>query len=129
MTAQPREENRMARGRVAALTTLWRALRASRRPGAPGIGTQLAAAPRMLGASLSGRYPHLARGRIVLAVLGLLYVLSPLDFVPEILLGPLGLGDDALVTAWVDGAVLGETERFLQWEAQRGRVVTGQVVR
>jgi uncharacterized membrane protein YkvA (DUF1232 family) len=83
----------------------------------------------MLGASVSGRYPQLARGRIVLAALGLLYVLSPVDFVPEILLGPLGLGDDALVTAWVVGAVLAETERFLQWEAQQRRVVVGQVVR
>jgi uncharacterized membrane protein YkvA (DUF1232 family) len=118
----------MAMGRVAALTTLWRALRASRRPGAPGIGAQLAAVPRMLGASLSGRYPHLARGRIVLAVLGLVYVLSPVDIMPEVLLGPFGLGDDALVTAWVVGALLGETERFLQWE-QRRRVVVGEVVR
>jgi uncharacterized membrane protein YkvA (DUF1232 family) len=119
----------MAKGRVAALTTLWRALRASRRPGAPGIGAQLAAAPRMLGASLSGRYSQLAWGRIALAVIGLLYILSPVDFVPEVLLGPLGLGDDALVTAWVVGAVLAETDRFLQWEAQQRRVVVGQVIR
>ena len=118
-----------ARGRVAALTTLWRAVRASRRPGAPGIGTLLSAAPRMLGASLSGRYPHLARGRIVLAVLGLLYIVSPVDLVPEVFLGLFGLGDDALVTAWVVGAVLGETERFLQWEAASRRVVVGEVVR
>ena len=119
----------MAMGRVAALTTLWRALRASRRPGAPGIGAQLAAAPRMLGASLSGRYPHLARGRIVLAVLGLLYIVSPIDLIPEAAFLVFGLGDDALVTAWVVGAVLGETERFQEWEAQQRRVVVGQVVR
>ena len=119
----------MAKGRVAALTTLWRVVRAGRRPGAPGIGTQLAAAPRMVGGSLSGSYPHLARGRIVLAVLGLLYILSPVDLVPEVLLGPLGLGDDALMTAWIVGAVLGETERFLRWEEQRRRVVAGVVVR
>jgi uncharacterized membrane protein YkvA (DUF1232 family) len=123
------EEDAMARGRVAALTTLWRALRASRQPGAPGIGAQLAATPRMLGASLSGRYPHLARGRIALAVLGLLYIVSPIDVIPEAALLVLGLGDDALVTAWVVGAVLGETERFLEWEAQQRRVVVGQVVR
>jgi hypothetical protein len=41
----------------------------------------------------------------------------------------LGLGDDALVTAWVVGALLGETERFLRWEEQARRVVVGQVVR
>jgi uncharacterized membrane protein YkvA (DUF1232 family) len=115
--------------RVAALTTLWRAVRASRRPGAPGIGAQLSAVPRMIAASLSGRYPHLAKGRIALALLGVLYVVSPLDVMPEILLGVFGVGDDALVTAWVVGALLGETERFLLWEAERGRVVVGQVVR
>ena len=118
-----------AKGRVAALTTLWRAVRASRRPGAPGIGTQLAAVPRMIAASLSGRYPHLARGRIALALVGVLYVVSPVDLMPEILLGVFGIGDDALVTAWVAGALLGETERFMRWEAERDRVVTGQVVR
>jgi uncharacterized membrane protein YkvA (DUF1232 family) len=119
----------MAKGRVAALTTLWRAVRASRRPGAPGIGEQLAAAPRMLGASLSGRYPYLARGRMLLALVGVLYVVSPIDFIPEAAFLVFGLGDDALVTAWVVGAVLGETERFLQWEEQQRRVVVGEVVR
>jgi uncharacterized membrane protein YkvA (DUF1232 family) len=119
----------MAKGRVAALTTLWRAVRASRRPGAPGIGAQLAAAPRMLGASLSGRYPHLARGRMALAVLGILYIISPIDFIPEAAFLIFGLGDDALVTAWVVGAVLSETERYLQWEALQRRVVVGEVVR
>jgi uncharacterized membrane protein YkvA (DUF1232 family) len=119
-----------AKGRVAALTMLWRALRASRRPGAPGIAAQLAAVPRMLVAGFTGRYPGLAKYRIGLAVLGLLYVLSPVDLMPEVLLGPFGLGDDALVTAWIVGAVLGETDAFLRWEAAGGsRVVMGEVVR
>jgi uncharacterized membrane protein YkvA (DUF1232 family) len=118
-----------ARSRVAALTMLWRALRAGSRPGAPGIGAQLAAGPRMLHLGFSGRYPGLVKSRIVLAVLGLVYVLSPVDLLPEILLGPLGLGDDALVTAWIVGALLGETDSFLRWEAAGGRrVVAGQVV-
>lgn len=117
------------KGRVAALTTLWRAVRASRQPGMPGIGAQLAAAPRMVGASMSGRYRDLAKGRLVLAIVGLLYVVSPIDLVPEVVLGVFGLGDDALVTAWVVGAVLGETQRFLRWEQSQGRVVVGQVVR
>ena len=119
-----------AKRRVAALTMLVRALRASSRPGAPGIGAQLAAVPRMLAAGFTGRYPGLAKYRIVLAALGLLYVISPVDLMPEILLGPLGLGDDALVTAWIVGAVLGETEAFLRWEAAGGsRVVMGETVR
>jgi hypothetical protein len=34
-------------------------------------------------------------------------------------LGPLGLGDDALVAAWLAGAFLVETDRHLSWERSR----------
>ena len=78
---------------------------------------------------LTGRYPGISKTRIAMALLGVLYVVSPVDFMPEILLGVFGLGDDALVAAWVAGAVLGETDAFLRWEADRRRVVVGQVVR
>ncbi|HVN12833.1 MAG TPA: DUF1232 domain-containing protein [Kineosporiaceae bacterium] len=118
-----------AKRRVAALAMLWRALHAGDRPGGMGIGAQLAAVPRMLWLSFTGRYPGLAKTRMVMAALGVLYVFSPLDLMPEILLGVFGLGDDALVTAWVVGALLGETDAFLRWEAAgRARVVVGQVV-
>jgi uncharacterized membrane protein YkvA (DUF1232 family) len=119
-----------AKRRVAALAVFWRALRAGGRPGAPGIGAQLAAVPRMLWLGFTGRYPGLVKSRIVLAALGVLYVVSPVDVMPEILLGVFGLGDDALVAAWVAGSLLGETDAFLRWEAAGGRrVVVGQVVR
>jgi len=118
--------------RVAALRALVQALRGAGTGGSPGIGERLAAVPRMLSMGLSGRYPHLARGRLVLAGLGLLYVLSPIDVVPEALLWVVGLGDDALVAAWIAGAVLGEAEVFLSWERDRAprqaRVVTGEVI-
>jgi len=39
-------------------------------------------------------------------------------------LGPLGLGDDALVAAWLAGAFLVETERYLSWE-DRARPLGG----
>src|SRR3954447_10086167 len=102
-----------AKGRVAAFTTLWRALRVSRRPGAPGIGAQLAAAPRMVRWGLSGKYPHLDGRRVALAALGLLYIVWPLDLIPDVI-PLLGIGDDAFVAAWIAGALLGETDRFLQ---------------
>ena len=41
------------------------------------------------------------------------------SLVPEAVLGPLGLGDDALVAAWLAGAFLVETERYLSWEHAR----------
>lgn len=113
--------------RAAALRSLWRAVRAARR-GGPGLGQHLAALPRMLRAAAVGEYRDLAAGRLALALLGVVYVLSPVDLVPEALLGVLGLGDDLLVTTWLAGTLLGETGRFLEWERERGRVVRGTVV-
>jgi uncharacterized membrane protein YkvA (DUF1232 family) len=118
------------KGRIAAFVMLARALRASGRPGTPGIGAQLAAVPRMLKLSLTGRYPGLSKSRIALALFGLLYIVSPVDVMPEVLLGIFGLGDDAFVAAWVAGAVLGETDAFLRWESEGSRrVVVGEVIR
>jgi uncharacterized membrane protein YkvA (DUF1232 family) len=118
------------KGRVAAFVALARALRASGRPGTPGIGAHLAAVPRMLKLGLTGRYPGLGKSRILLAVLGVLYIVSPVDLMPELLFSVFGLGDDAFVAAWVAGALLGETDAFLRWEAEDSRrVVVGEVIR
>jgi uncharacterized membrane protein YkvA (DUF1232 family) len=43
------------------------------------------------------RDPRVPRGPKFVALLGLGYVLSPIDLLPEILLGPIGLVDDLLV--------------------------------
>jgi hypothetical protein len=46
-------------------------------------------------------------------------------------LAVLGLVDDAVMVTWLAGSVLAETERFLEWEKERGRgpsVVPGTVV-
>jgi uncharacterized membrane protein YkvA (DUF1232 family) len=82
----------------------------------------------MLALGLFGRYPHLAKSRVGLAALGLVYLLSPVDLVPEIIVPLIGLGDDALVAAWIAGVLLSETETFLAWERRQGRVVLGEVV-
>jgi uncharacterized membrane protein YkvA (DUF1232 family) len=45
------------------------------------------------------RDPRVPLGGKVIALLGVGYVLSPVDFLPEVLLGPIGLVDDAFVVA------------------------------
>jgi uncharacterized membrane protein YkvA (DUF1232 family) len=102
--------------RTMAFVALWRQLRASKH-GGPSLGTRLRALPRMVVASLRRQYDGL--WRLILMGGALLYVVWPLDLVPELLLGPIGLIDDAVVVAWLAGAVLSETGRFLQWEQQR----------
>ena len=105
--------------RLAALRALWRAVTRSRRAGAPALGDRLRALPRMAAGAVSGRYPELGRGRLALVVLAVAYLVSPVDLVPELVLGVLGLGDDAVVALWLGGAFLVETERFLDWERTR----------
>jgi uncharacterized membrane protein YkvA (DUF1232 family) len=112
----------MARlGRKAAFTTLWTVLRGVR--GGPPLGARLGALPRMLGATLTGRYD--AKSRVVGMLLALLYIVSPVDLIPEAFLAFFGLADDAFIAVWLAGALLSETERFLVWEQRRVRVIDG----
>jgi uncharacterized membrane protein YkvA (DUF1232 family) len=77
----------------------------------------------MIISALSGRYPQLSRGRLGLLVLALAYLVSPVDLLPEAFLALLGIGDDVIVALWLGGAVLVETDRFLQWERSRPTVI------
>ena len=118
----------MAVKKAAATKALWDFVRGARRPGAPSAGDRMAALPRMVAMSLSGRYPFLPRHRLLLMGTALMYVLMPIDFLPELLLPVIGLGDDALVLAWLVGAILAETEAFIAWERSRVQVVASRVV-
>lgn len=109
--------------RIAAFRALWRELSGSRRPGAPGFGERLRSLPRMLTGAASGRYAELGRGRLALLVLALAYLVSPVDLVPEVFLGLLGLGDDGVVALWLGGTLLAETDRYLEWERARPDVI------
>lgn len=112
--------------RAAAFTALWRALTSSK---GPSIGRRLAAMPRMVWLTATGRYD--GAGRVFLMLLATAYVLSPIDLLPEAILLLPGLIDDAFIVTWLVGAVLDETERFLLWEdarKNRGRsVIDGDV--
>lgn len=95
------------------------------KPGTPGVGKRLSAIPRMIRASLRGEYDGGAR-LFAMAAAGL-YVISPIDLVPEALLLVFGLVDDAVVGVWLAGALLAETERFLEWERRRETIIPGHV--
>ena len=107
--------------RTAAFTALARALVAGSR-GGPSIAQRLAALPRMLKATARGQYD--GGLRVALMAAATAYVISPLDLIPDWFL-IVGLADDAVMVAWLAGTILAETERFLDWEKQRDRVVVG----
>lgn len=100
------------------------------RPDQPGLGRRLAALPRMAWASIRGRYD--GGFRLFLMAGAAVYIVSPIDLLPELFLGVFGLIDDAFVVTWLVGALLSETERFLEWEKQQGRgpsVIVAEVIR
>lgn len=67
----------------------------------------------MLRSTLTGRWANAPRFRIFAALAGLLYVVSPLDILPEFLLGPFGLGDDIALAAVAVAALLSSAEDWL----------------
>lgn len=106
--------------RTAAFTALGKALVTGAR-GGPSIGKRLAALPRMFTATTRGEYD--GGLRVALMAAATAYVISPIDLIPEGFLFVFGLADDAVMVAWLAGTLLSETERFLEWEKQRDRVV------
>jgi len=108
--------------RTAAFTALARALMSGSR-GGPSLTTRLAALPRMIKATTRGEYDGGMRVALMAAMTA--YVVSPIDLLPEAGLLIFGLADDAMMITWLAGTVLSETERFLEWEKQRARVVVG----
>lgn len=121
--------------RTAALVALWAAVTRQRRHDSPEVREQAAAVPRLVLATLSGRYPGMSRRRLGLMAVAVAYVVAPVDLFPEAALLLVGLADDAVVLAWLAGALLQETDDFLAWESARGtvredreRVVPGSVV-
>lgn len=116
----------MKPGRAAALRVLLETLRGD---GTYGLVRRLRALPRLLRSATSGSYHGWDQRRVVGLAVGALYVLSPVDLAPELLLGLFGLADDALVAAWLAGAVLAEVDGFLAWEESEQKVVRGDVLR
>jgi uncharacterized membrane protein YkvA (DUF1232 family) len=112
--------------RTAAFTALAKALMSGAR-GGPSMGKRLAALPRMIKASTRGEYD--GGMRVALMAAATAYVVSPIDVIPEAALLVFGLADDAVMIAWLAGAVLSETNRFLEWEKSRDAVLPGSVVR
>jgi uncharacterized membrane protein YkvA (DUF1232 family) len=66
--------------------------------------------------------------RLGLMGMAVLYIISPVDVVPELIFSVFGLVDDVAMVAWFAGAVLDETERFLEWERRRANVIPGHAV-
>jgi uncharacterized membrane protein YkvA (DUF1232 family) len=76
------------------------------------------ALPRLLRAARQGTYPDLPKSRIALWALALVYLVSPIDVLPEVL-PILGVADDAGVAVWLLTSVSTATGLYLRHERDR----------
>ncbi|MEW2516706.1 YkvA family protein [Actinacidiphila alni] len=114
-----RSDRRPGRGPVSPRTarSAWGLYRETRRPGEPGLFRRLIAAPRLVSAVLRHRYPGLSRGKLLgFALLAAVYVVSPLDAIPDVI-PVLGWTDDSAVLLWFVAGLVRESGRFVSWEA------------
>lgn len=110
----------MAASRAATVRSLASALRLAMRPGGPSLMARLAAVPRMVRATVAGEYPGVSVGRLLMVAAAAGYLVSPVDVIPELLFGPVGLADDAFIVSWLAKELMTDTEDFLEWERARG---------
>ncbi len=79
------------------------------------IKDKFKALSRMIPLIFKGEYKA-KKSNLILGTLAALYAVSPLDFIPEIALGPFGLLDDIIILGYGVKLIDKEIERFLKWE-------------
>lgn len=70
---------------------------------------------RLVVAYARGHYRDIPADALVIVIAGLIYVVSPIDLIPDAIPG-VGLLDDAAVVGWVLKTVRGELDSFRAWE-------------
>ena len=72
---------------------------------------------RLLRAYIRRDYREIPVGSIVLVIVAIIYFVSPIDLIPDILPG--GFIDDAAVIAFVIAQIKADLDNFLAWEVKR----------
>lgn len=77
---------------------------------------------RLVRSYISGEYRQIQPGTIVSGLAVLLYVLSPIDLIPDFI-PVVGFLDDLSLVSWFIGKFHGEITRFREWEQTAARLV------
>ena len=67
-----------------------------------------------VGDIVRGRYRDYSRKDIVLALAGIIYVVSPLDIIPDFI--PFGFADDVAIITWAMTKIGGELVKYSAWK-------------
>ena len=66
---------------------------------------------------IKGEYTSLSKGNLVLIIIGFLYLVHPLDIIPDFLLG--GFLDDAAVFTYILKMIKHEIDSFREWKEKQ----------
>jgi uncharacterized membrane protein YkvA (DUF1232 family) len=86
--------------------------------GSGGPVSRLRALPRLVSALRRDAYPGAPRWQPLLWLVAVVYLVSPIDLIPE-LLPVIGVADDVGVLIWLLTSVFGESGRYITWERTR----------
>jgi len=97
--------------------------RRKRAQGVPGpVGNpvqRLKALPRLWKTWRGGKYPELPRSQVLMWAVALVYLVSPIDVLPEFL-PVIGVTDDAGVLVWLLSSLSVASGSYLRWEKNHG---------
>jgi uncharacterized membrane protein YkvA (DUF1232 family) len=94
--------------------------RARGEPGPVGNPVQrFKALPRLWRTWRSGKYPELPRSQVLMWAVALVYLVSPIDILPEFL-PVIGVTDDAGVLVWLLSSLSVASGSYLRWEKGHG---------
>lgn len=79
------------------------------------VRDSLLASFRLLRAYATGRYRDIPWASLVSIVAAVVYFVTPLDLIPDFILG-LGLIDDVALLGWILSSLKNDIDHFLEWE-------------
>ena len=93
-----------------------------------GFLQKIPAAARMIRLWRKGEY-KMKFTDILVPALALLYVISPIDIIPDFVLG-IGALDDLAILAFAIPMLMREVDKFLLWESQRNdsKIIDAEIV-
>ncbi|WP_026692250.1 YkvA family protein [Peribacillus kribbensis] len=84
-----------------------------------GVWTRLQLLFELVKAWSTGRYRDIPYRSLLMIVIGIIYFVSPIDFIPDFLFG-LGILDDAAVLGFIVSQMDPDLNRFQQWKKTQG---------
>lgn len=113
---------------AAAAGQAWEIYAETLKPDAPGLWERVRAVPRMLKSVLRGQYKGLSFGTLGLLALGVVYIISPIDAVPDVI-PVVGIVDDTGLALWMLAVLVRSAGDFVTWErGGRPTVIVGEPV-